>query len=210
MPLSDPLLWDKIATWTLPHRRERDDFAEPPRTCGSFEDCLRKKGDWTDASASRITEMYRKFLYLKALSGKPVTPSEAIDMAWHLHLEFPADYSALCDAVGRDIPHRIVFYENELEEAYVRGRALYEAEFDAPPDRDLWPSGEDQTRAEIYRLVVMGAVLVGVVSVLLGSAVGGLAGLLLAGAIVAAAISVVFYLHARWGDASPSKMARCA
>lgn len=81
MPLSNPDLWQKIANWPLPYRAERDTGVEPSRDCRCFEHNLRKQGDWTDESAVRITEIYRQFLYLKALSGRPVTPSECIDSA---------------------------------------------------------------------------------------------------------------------------------
>jgi hypothetical protein len=210
VPLTDPQLWETISAWRLPYRKERDDEAQPKRTCASFQHNLRKRGDWTDESARRITEMYRKFLYLKALTGKPVTPSEAIDMAWHLHLEFPADYRALCDAVGRDIPHRVVFYENELEEAYVRGRALYEAEFDAPPDRDLWPSREDQTRFQTGRVVAIQLVFGGFyLAVVLGVWVGGFRGFLLGAGIELAIVGVLAYLDPRLPPVEPSKIARC-
>jgi hypothetical protein len=164
MPLSDPPLWETIRQWPLPYRPEHDPDARPPRTCASFEDNLRKRGDWTDASASRITEMYRKFLYLKALSAKPVTPSEAIDMAWHLHLQFSADYRALCDAVGRDIPHLTRLGKTELEQAYETGRALFEAEFDRAPDRDLWPSGKDRDLLRFWLAISIVIFVIGGVS----------------------------------------------
>jgi hypothetical protein len=142
MPISDPHLWSVIRDWPLPFRNEVDYGANPPRVCTSFEDFLRKNGDWTDRSAVRITTMYRQFLYLKALSGEPVTPSYTIDCAWHQHLQFPADYSALCAAVGRDIPHRKDLPSSKRKAAYERGRELWKQEFGAEPPDDLWPSPE--------------------------------------------------------------------
>jgi hypothetical protein len=211
MPLSDPPLWETIRQWPLPYRREQDPDASPPRTCASFEDNLRKRGDWTDASASRITEMYRKFLYLKALSGKPVTPSEPIDMAWHLHLEFPSDYAALCAALGRDMAHLRDLDHAERVRVYDRGRALFEAEFDRPPDSDLWPSRRDQRRALVGGLVGLAAGVIVFVSIDFGSRLGGVAGFLMAGGAIAVAASVLAYLKSRLPDVTPpSKIARCA
>jgi hypothetical protein len=195
MPVSDPILWDKVATWPLPHRRETDKDAEPPRTCASFEDCLRKKGDWTDESARRITEGYRRFLYLKALSGEPITPSQAIDMAWHLHLSFPADYAALCKALGRDVPHLTGLSPDEQAQAYDRGLALYAAEFDRAPHVDLWPSRENLSRARFLFLVTYVA-LFG--SVGLWWTIGGLRGFLIACAFFLPLVLVRVHLEKRW------------
>jgi hypothetical protein len=181
VPLSDPLLWSRIEKWLLPHREERDAGAEPPRTCVCFEHNLRKRGDWTDNSASRITNVYRRFLYLKALTGEPIAPSEVIDTAWHLHLEFPSDYAALCATLGRDIAHLRDLDHAERVRAYDRGSALFKAKFDRPPDSDLWPSRRDQRRALVAGLVGLAAAVIVFVSIDVGSRLGGVAGFLMAG-----------------------------
>jgi hypothetical protein len=209
MPLSDPLLWDKIATWTLPHRRERDDEAEPPRTCASFEDCLRKRGDWTDASARRITEAYRRFLYLKALSGETIAPSKAIDIAWNLHRGFPDDYKALCAALDREVPRLTYLGKAEMTRAYERGRTLFESEFDRPPDRDLWPSGEDRIRYYLWRaLALVAAALVVLIALSEAKDVGGFRGVLLGAAIIVPSLFVALYVVLRVGDVTPPRMTR--
>ena len=205
MPLTDPALWYAIRDWPLPYRADHDRDALPPRTCTCFADCLRMKGDWTDDSAERITTAYRRFLYLKALSGQPVTPSACIDEAWHLHMTHPDDYAALCRAIGRDIPHGTDLSYAELQRAYDRGHALYAAEFDKAPPRDLWPTGEALTEAEKLGLVQMSVVGVSVFLGVIGFA------LKLWWVVVPLGVINYVLLHYanRWGGTSPEKMARC-
>jgi hypothetical protein len=210
MPLTDPVLWETIQQWPLPHHREEDKSADPPRICDHFEHNLRMRGDWSDLSASRITEMYRRFLYLKALSGEPIAPSEVIDMAWHLHLEFPRNYAALCATLGREIPHLTDLPRKERVRAYERGRALYEAEFDRPVDVDMWPSEWDQQLAKVVPWVMIAAFAAVWISALIADSIGGLAGLLLFGGAIAALAWVGFHLVRRVVEATPSQMARCA
>lgn len=142
MPLSDPKLWKLIETWPLPYRKEEDKDDPPKRTCTRFEHNLRKIGDWTDEASVEITEAYRRFLYLKALTGETLTPPTCIDQAWHLHLGFKDDYGALEKALGRFLPHNASVSVNDSEESYVRGRALWASEFEALPKGHIWPSIE--------------------------------------------------------------------
>lgn len=144
-----------IEGWPLPHRDERDRRAEPSRTCTCFEHNLRKVGDWTDEASLRITAAYRKFLYLKAQSGETLTPPEWIDDAWHLHLEFPGDYSALETAVGRPLSHRRGLTRDESRQAYQRGWQLWSTEFDAEPPADLWPTLEHLRADRIGKAVAV-------------------------------------------------------
>lgn len=209
MPLSDPARWDIFRDWPLPYRPVWDGGVDPPRLCEGFEHNLRMEGDWTDASARRIAEAYRRFLYLKSLSGDPVTPPECIDRAWHLHLEFPADYAALCRRVGHDIPHRTDLTYAERNAAYDRGRAMFEAEFDSPPAKDLWPAAADVTRSEVLHLVTLGAALSVMFAVVMASAIHTTAAFAAAVGLAAVAGVVVYVMHTRVGSTSPDTISRC-
>lgn len=206
MPVSDPALWAVIRDHSLPFRRVQDNQSDPPRVCASFAECLRMKGDWTDEAAARITAIYRQFLYLKALSGEPVTPSTCMDAAWHLHLEFEEDYAALCRAVGRDIPHLVDLSYAEQQRAHDRGHFLYQVEFDAVPARDLWPSGQDQTNAEWMLLLQVGG---GAAMVLLIMA-GVITGAWVMAAPVLAILGLIAHFGKKWGGASPERVSRCS
>lgn len=155
MPLTDPNLWNLIETWPLPHRIEMDWQAVPARDCQSFEHNLRKIGDWTDESSLRITEAYRRFLYLKALSGKTIKPPRWIDQAWHLHLSFLKNYREFEAAVGRRILHGIGMNRRERDEAYDFGRSLWCSEFDIPPKEDIWPTLRQLQRSRISAAIAL-------------------------------------------------------
>jgi hypothetical protein len=139
MPLSDPELWKLIETWPLPYWDEMDHGVNPPRRSGSFTDSLRNAGDWTELAADEITAAYRRFLYLKALTGETLTPPTWIDEAWHQHLCFPSNYMALQDCLGREILHRQSLTGRERNAAWDRGRDLWKAEFDEAPSPTIWP-----------------------------------------------------------------------
>lgn len=81
MPLSNPALGAVRHGYPLPFRAVPGPVAVSPRVCANFATWLRINGDWTDDGADRITTACRRFLYLKPLSGQPVTPSPRIDPA---------------------------------------------------------------------------------------------------------------------------------
>ncbi len=139
MPLTDPILWKLIEGWILPYWDEVDHGVSPPRRSRRFEDSLRKAGDWTDTASEEITFAYRRFLYLKALSGETLTPPAWIDTAWHHHLSFPTNYSALEARTGRKIAHNQRLTGKKRNAAWDRGRVLWAAEFDAEPPLHIWP-----------------------------------------------------------------------
>lgn len=133
MPLTDPDLWNLIRTWPLPYWDEMDHGVTPARRSNRFEDSLRKAGDWTENAAEEITIAYRRFLYLKALTGETFTPPSWIDVAWHQHLAFPTNYSALEARIGRKIIHRQRLTNEERTAGWDRGREIWRAEFDGDP-----------------------------------------------------------------------------
>ncbi|MBC2837620.1 hypothetical protein [Paragemmobacter straminiformis] len=139
MPLTDPDLWNLIRTWPLPYSDEMDDGVTPARRCRRFEDNLRRAGDWTEDAAEEITIAYRQFFYLKALTGETLTPPKWIDAAWHQHLAFPIDYSALEAGIGRKIVHQQQLNKEERKAGWNRGREIWKAEFDEDPPLKMWP-----------------------------------------------------------------------
>jgi hypothetical protein len=59
---------------------------------------------WGGQFYSNVTNAYRRFLYLSAVSfaaGRegPLHPSYAVDLAWHAHMASPREYSADCRAL---------------------------------------------------------------------------------------------------------------
>lgn len=141
MPLSQPELWRKIRNYPLPWREEFDNDVSPPRKVTTFRDNLRLEDNWTETSAAQIEAEYRKFLYLKAIDGGILTPSSAVDRAWHLHLALGDDFDTrLGDKVlGRRIPHRPGLTRRHSLTLYARTLRLYRREFDSPALADVRP-----------------------------------------------------------------------
>lgn len=128
-------LWQRIATHTI-----GPDDAEL-----TFAARLARENRWSLPFADRVIGEYRRFCYLAITCGHEVTPSDAVDQAWHLHLTYSRDYwGVFCPTVlGADLHHgptkggsveRGRFYRQ-----YAATLAAYEATFGEPPPADIWP-----------------------------------------------------------------------
>ena len=88
---------------------------------------------------------YQRFLYLAMVAGHPVTPSEAVDQAWHLHLVYTKSYwQQLCrDVLGRDLHHEPTTggaHEGaKFVDWYSRTLESYQTTFGEPPPAEIWP-----------------------------------------------------------------------
>ncbi len=62
-----------------------------------FSTRLAQENGWSEAFARRVIREYKRFLYLAKSAGHPVTPSDQVDQAWHLHLCYTRSYwNELC------------------------------------------------------------------------------------------------------------------
>lgn len=110
----------------------------------SFTARLARENGWSPRHAARVFEEYRRFLFLAVTAGHPVTPSDAVDQAWHLHLSYTRDYwERLCpDVLGQPLHHGPTKggrAEGErFFEQYAQTLRSYEAAFGAAP-ADIWP-----------------------------------------------------------------------
>ncbi|WP_265562960.1 glycine-rich domain-containing protein [Sphingomicrobium arenosum] len=111
----------------------------------TFAARLARENRWSLAKAERAIGEYKRFCYLAMTAGHPVTPSDAVDQVWHLHLTFTRDYwQRFCpDVLGGPLHHgptkggageRARFYDQ-----YADTLKSYEAAFGATPPGDLWP-----------------------------------------------------------------------
>lgn len=131
-------LWQRIAE----HR------IGPAEASLTFAARLARENRWSLAQAERVIGEYRRFCYLAMTAGHDVTPSDAVDQAWHLHLTYSRDYwQVFCPEVLRAELHhgptrggpadRERFYRQ-----YADTLAAYEAAFGAAPPADLWPGAQ--------------------------------------------------------------------
>jgi hypothetical protein len=116
-----------------------------PDSALPFLDRLARENGWRPAHAARVWEEYRRFCFLAASAGHPVTPSDAVDQAWHLHLLYPRDYwERFCPEVLRRPLHHGpstggVAEERRYFAQYADTLSAYEAAFGQAPPADLWP-----------------------------------------------------------------------
>ncbi len=95
MPDTD--LWHRIAA----HSIGPDDAAL------TFAARLARENRWSLAHAEAVIGEYKRFCYLAMTAGHEVTPSDAVDQAWHLHLTYTRDYwQTFCpEVLGGDLHH---------------------------------------------------------------------------------------------------------
>ena len=111
----------------------------------SFEDRLARENGWSRAQAARVVEEYKRFCFLAATADHEVTPSDAVDQAWHLHLTYTRDYwERFCPMLGRPLHHGPTAggadEQARFFEQYARTLKSYEQVFSEPAPADLWPS----------------------------------------------------------------------
>jgi hypothetical protein len=130
----DEALWQRIEGHVI----------GPAEASLTFTDRLARENRWSRAHAEAVLREYRRFCYLARTAGHPVTPSDAVDQAWHLHLTFSRDYwEVFCPLVlGADLHHgptaggaaeRARYYEQ-----YAATLHAYEAAFGEAPPPTIW------------------------------------------------------------------------
>jgi hypothetical protein len=118
----------------------------------SFEARLARENGWTPAHAARVVEEYRRFCFLAATAPHPVTPSDAVDQAWHLHLTYSRDYwERFCpDVLGRPFHHGPTAggaaEDQRFFAQYADTLHAYQAAFGRAPPADLWPDAARRLR----------------------------------------------------------------
>ncbi|MDO7884785.1 TIGR04222 domain-containing membrane protein [Hymenobacter cheonanensis] len=129
-----PELWNRLVALDL------DGPAALP-----FSRRLARDNGWPPAFAERVVLEYKKFVYLAATCGHPVTPSDEVDQAWHLHLVYTRSYwDELCGQVlGFALHHGPTqggaAEGHKFQDWYAATRQAYEAAFGSAPPADIWP-----------------------------------------------------------------------
>jgi hypothetical protein len=119
---------------------------DDPSASLPFSARLARENGWSRVYAERVITEYKRFIYLTTISRHPVTPSVAVDEAWHLHLTYTRSYwEQLCgDVLGKPLHHeptRGGAAENtKFHDLYSQTLALYEQTFASAPPPDIWPS----------------------------------------------------------------------
>lgn len=136
----DTALWARITAFAF----------EPPETRRTFAGRLADETGWSAAHTTRVLIEYRRFLYLACRAGHPVTPSQAVDEAWHLHLMYTRHYwGVLCgEVLGQPLHHGPSLGGSseaaKFQDWYRRTLDSYARCFGEAPPRDIWPAPEDR------------------------------------------------------------------
>jgi hypothetical protein len=153
----DQDLWARLETMEI----------DPPGATTRFHHRLKQYNKWTDEFAARVTKEYRRFLYLAARAGHPVTPSDTVDQAWHLHLIYTRHYwQELCgEILGLQLHHEPsaggTVESNKFERQYEQTIESYKATFGEAPPADIWPVREPAKPGALgKKLLLAGGTLV--------------------------------------------------
>jgi hypothetical protein len=116
----------------------------------SFAQRLARENGWSAEHAGRVIGEYKRFCFLAVTVSHPVTPSDAVDQAWHLHLTYSRDYwERFCpEVLGRPLHHgptaggaaeQTLYFEQ-----YAYTLKSYEAVFGEVAPTDLWPKASQR------------------------------------------------------------------
>ncbi len=107
-----------------------------------------------------MIEEYRRFCYIAVRTRRPVTPSEEVDQAWHLHLLYTRSYwGDFCPNVlwmpFHHGPTRGGSKEGaKFHDWYSETLRSYTAIFGTAPPEEIWPPPAERFRdAAAYRRI---------------------------------------------------------
>lgn len=129
------LLWEKISAFEV---SDPDD---------SFTFCQRlaRENAWSLDYAKDVFMEYKKFVFLCVAADHPMTPSDEVDQAWHLHLQYTRSYwEELCNGILKTPLHHTPTRGGESESVkfrhwYEYTIQTYTAFFNSPPPSNIWP-----------------------------------------------------------------------
>ncbi|MGN8072662.1 glycine-rich domain-containing protein [Mucilaginibacter sp. 22184] len=133
-------LWQKIQNFQL----------DNPQSAFKFSDRLARENGWNLQYTLRVIEEYKKFIFLCCISQNGVTPSDAVDQAWHLHLTFTHSYWIdLCrDTLQTQVHHNPTkggdTENTKYDGYYTDTKQLYKQTFDGNPPADIWPANQQR------------------------------------------------------------------
>lgn len=131
---------------------------DSPEASLPFSTRLARENLWSLEYTRRVIAEYKRFTYLAMAAGHPVSPSEAVDEAWHLHLIYSENYwKVFCPQIlGGPLHHWPsqggAKESAKFEDWYARTLESYRAHFGEEPPLDIWPRPETR-RAEKHEFV---------------------------------------------------------
>jgi hypothetical protein len=135
MQIDNPKLWEDLSHYSF----------EDPTSSLTILRRLSMEHGWPLEYARRVTDEYKKFVYLAVMAGHKVTPSDEVDQVWHLHMIYTEEY---WDNFCTNILHTKLHHgptkggKNEdikFDDWYSKTKDSYRRIFGTEPPEDIWP-----------------------------------------------------------------------
>ncbi|MFY7829234.1 MAG: hypothetical protein ACOVQ4_19040 [Flectobacillus sp.] len=133
-------LWNRIQQFEL----------DVPNVSFPFSKRLARENGWTHEYALKVIEEYKKFIFLCCISPTPITPSDEVDQAWHLHLTYTQSYWIdFCqNTLQKHIHHNPTEGGNQealkFDNYYSKSLQFYQEIFDTLPPQNIWRSHQER------------------------------------------------------------------
>lgn len=136
--MKDQKLWKKIEAFNLDEKNAKLTFSQR----------LARENNWSLDFSKKVIQEYKKFIYLCCISNTPITPSDSVDQAWHLHLTYTRSYwKKLCsETIHKEIHHNPTKGGSEEKEKFIDCYdvtfEVYKSEFNDNPPDSIWLNNE--------------------------------------------------------------------
>ena len=123
------------------------EFDQPGSTV-PFSQRLARENGWSRGYTARVITEYRRFVFLATIGGHPVSPSDDVDQAWHLHLLYTKSYwKGFCgELLQRPLHHEPTqggpMERDKFVRLYRDTLGCYRTVFGHNPPADIWPTPE--------------------------------------------------------------------
>lgn len=117
----------------------------PQAVAFPFAQRLAEENRWDRVYAERVLLEYKKFIYMAVSGNGIVTPSPAVDQAWHLHLAYTKSYwKEMCgELLGQPLHHHPTTggssEHQKHRQQYEATLQTYQKLFGTVPPADIWP-----------------------------------------------------------------------
>ena len=117
---------------------------------------LARDNGWSIGYTARVITEYRRFAFLAVAAGHPVSPSDQVDQAWHLHLLYTKSYwlSFCGETLRTPLHHKPTQGGSEerdkFDSWYERTLESYRLFFGEEPPADIWPDANVRFGQDIY------------------------------------------------------------
>lgn len=154
-----PVAGVKVKTMKTEHfelRKRLEGYTPDEATAFPFSERLARENGWPLPYARRVIQEYKRFAFLAVAAGHPVTPSDEVDQAWHLHMLYTSSYwKDFCGEVLRKPLHHGPTKGGESErdkfhDWYTRTLQSYRKFFNEEPPVDIWPDSRRRFGQDIH------------------------------------------------------------